>query len=156
MPLDARLADVRLQLDHPPGVVLGVLRLPLLDPLLDDIESAFDAAGSEAPPNPALVAEIERTVQLLSERMLGMAAEALSRRGRLVELLRRSNAGELPAIAFDDADAFGAELRTMLGTDRPFAWRSATCIRSSSARRPLLRRRAGRPRPAGCSRRRAP
>ena len=117
MPLDARLADVRLQLDHPPGVVLGVLRLPLLDPLLDDIESAFDAAGSEAPPNPALVAEIERTVQLLSERMLGTAAEALSRRGRLVELLRRSNAGELPAIAFDDGDAFGAELRTMLGTD---------------------------------------
>ena len=118
MPLDARLAGVRLQLDHPPGVVLGVLRLPLLDPVLDDIESAFDAAGSEAAPNPALVAEIGRTVQLLSEGMLGTAAEALGRRGRLVEFLRRSNAGELPAIAFDDGDAFGAELRTMLGTDR--------------------------------------
>jgi hypothetical protein len=118
MPLHSRLADVRLQLDHPPGVVLGVLRLPLLDPILDDIERGFDAAGTEAPPDPQLVAEIERTVQLLSEGMLGTASDALGRRGRLVELLRRSNGGELPAIAFDDGDAFGAELRTMLRTDR--------------------------------------
>jgi hypothetical protein len=118
MPLVARLADVRIRLDHPPGVVLGVLRLPILDPLLHEIENAFDAAGSEARSDQTLVAEIERTVQLLSERMLGTATEAVGRRGRLVELLRRSNAGELPPIAFDGGDAFGAELRTMLGTDR--------------------------------------
>ena len=116
--LASRLADVRLQLDHPPGVVLGVLRLPILDPLVDEIEAAFDAPRSEAPADKALVGEIERTVQLLSERMLGTAAEAVGRRGRLVELLRRARGGELPPIAFDDADAFGAELRTMLGTDR--------------------------------------
>ena len=116
--LASRLADVRLQLDHPPGVVLGVLRLPILDPILDEIEAAFDSAGSEGPSDEALLAEIERTVQLLSERMLGTAAQAVGRRGRLVELLRRADGGELPPIAFDDADAFGAELRTMLGTDR--------------------------------------
>ncbi len=118
MPLVARLADVRLQLDHPPGVVLGVLRLPILDPLLQDIETAFDSAEGGATSDRALVAEIERMVQLLSERMLGMATEAVGRRGRLVELIRRSHAGELPPIAFDDGDAFGAELRAMLGTDR--------------------------------------
>ena len=50
--------------------------------------------------------------------MLGTAAETVGRRGRLVELLRRADGGELPPIAFDDGDAFGAELRTMLGTDR--------------------------------------
>ena len=117
MPLAARLADVRLQLDHPPGVVLGVLRLPILDPVLEEIETTFDTAGSEGPFDQALVAEIERTVQILSERMLGTAAETVGRRGRLVELLRRADGGELPPIAFDDGDAFGAELRTMLGTD---------------------------------------
>ena len=118
MPLVARLADVRLQLDHPPGVVLGVLRLPILDPLLQEVETAFDSAEGEATFDQALVAEIERLVQLLSERMLGMAIEAVGRRARLVELIRRSHAGELPPIAFDDGDAFGAELRAMLGTDR--------------------------------------
>jgi hypothetical protein len=117
--LAVRLARVRERLDHPPGVMLGVLRLPVLDPLLDDIEAAFDAAGSGASSDPALVAEIERTVALLTERLLGTAPEAVGRRGRLVELLRRAGAGELPAIAFDDGDAFGAELRTMLETDRP-------------------------------------
>jgi hypothetical protein len=114
--LVARLADARGQLDHPPGVSLGVWRLPILDPILDDIDAAFETEGSEAS-DPALVAEIERTVELLTEGMLGTAAEAVGRRGRLVELLRRSNAGELPPIAFDKADAFGAELRTMLATD---------------------------------------
>ena len=114
-----RLAGIRERLDHPPGVILGVMRLPILDPLLDDIEAAFDAAGSTAPSDPVLVGEIERTVALFGERMLGTAPEAVGRRGRLVELLRRAGGGELPPIAFDDGDAFGAELRTMLETDRP-------------------------------------
>jgi hypothetical protein len=118
MPLSARLADVRLQLDHPPGVVMGVLRLPILDPVLHAIEAAFDSVTPGASFDQALVTEIERTVQLLSERVLGMAPEAVGRRGRLVELIRRSHGGELPPIAFDDGDAFGAELRVMLSTDR--------------------------------------
>jgi len=88
--LAVRLAGVRERLDHPPGVILGVFRLPVLDPLLDDIEAVFDAAGSTAPSDRVLLAEIERTVALLSERMLGTAPEAVARRGRLVELLRRA------------------------------------------------------------------
>jgi hypothetical protein len=46
--LSVRLADVRLQLDHPPGVVLGVLRLPILDPILDEIEAAFASLADVA------------------------------------------------------------------------------------------------------------
>ncbi|TAJ99185.1 MAG: DUF4132 domain-containing protein [Chloroflexota bacterium] len=114
----SRLAAIRERLDHPPGVILGVRRLPILEPLLGEIEAAFDTAGSEAPADPALIAEIERTAELMTERMLGDAPETVGPRGRLIELLRRSRGGELPALAFDDGDAFGAELGTMLETDR--------------------------------------
>ena len=52
MPLAARLADVRLQLDHPPGVVLGVLRLPILDPVLEEIETDVRHRGERGAVRP--------------------------------------------------------------------------------------------------------
>jgi hypothetical protein len=108
--LVARLRSVHDQLEQPPGVVLGVLRLPLLDPILDDL-----VAGGLL--SPATTVELERLAELLSRKMLGAAPEALVRRMRIVELLRGFDGGRLPAVAFDGADPFGAELRAMLESD---------------------------------------
>jgi hypothetical protein len=71
------------QLEQPPGVVLGVLRLPLLDPILDDVEVAGRAMPRLAP---EAVVELERLAELLSREILGAAPEALVRRVRIVEL----------------------------------------------------------------------
>ena len=93
--------------------MLGVLRLPVLDPILDELE-AFVA--SEPLPE-AAVAELTRLAELLSTEMLGTAPETVPRRGRIVELLRLADDGRLPPLAADDKDPFGAELRAMLESD---------------------------------------
>jgi hypothetical protein len=124
--LAARLQSLHEQLEHPPGVVLGVLRLPLLDPILDDLEAA---GGAEVESRPGVAAremsrvspeakiELERLIELISREILGAAPEAMGRRLRMVEFLRRSDDGRLPSVAFDGADTFGAELRAMLASD---------------------------------------
>jgi hypothetical protein len=124
--LAARLGSIRERLDHPPGVMLGVLRLPVLDPILDELEAmtgtehgaGHDAAVTDGPPlTPDVVDELERLAEVLSREMLGTAAEAVQRRVRVVELIRRAGDGRLPRVAADDADPFGVELRTMLDSD---------------------------------------
>jgi hypothetical protein len=109
--LTARLAAVREELDQAPGVMLGVLRLPMLDPLIDELERR------EATLAAATLAETERLVALLATGMLGTAPETILRRWRLVEVLRRADGGLLPPLAFDNADPFGLELRAMLESD---------------------------------------
>jgi hypothetical protein len=106
----ARLAAIHARLDHPAGVVLGVLRVHILDSILDELE-----ALSEVPQD--AVAELERLAELLTREMLGTSPEALQRRVRIVELLRRLSDGALTPLAADPADPFGAELRTMLESD---------------------------------------
>lgn len=56
-------------------------------------------------------------VDFLGGPWVGSTAEAQGPRVRLVELLRRADGGRLPLRAFDPADAFGAEMQTLLGTD---------------------------------------
>ena len=109
--LAARLDAVHEQLDQPPGVVLGVLRLPTLDPILDEIK------GSETVLSVASLAQIARLVDLLATGMLGTSSESVQRRGRLVEVLRRAGGGLLPPSAADVGDPFGLELRSMLESD---------------------------------------
>ena len=93
--------------------MLGVLRLPVLDPILDELE----AGGLEQPLPGAAVAELTRLAELLSTEMLGTSPETVPRRGRIVELIRIADGGRLPPLAADDQDPFGAELRSMLESD---------------------------------------
>lgn len=93
--------------------MLGVLRLPVLDPILDELESL---AASEPLPEDVR-SELTRLAELLSNEMLGTASETVPRRGRIVELLRLADGGRLPSLAADDQDPFGAELRAMLESD---------------------------------------
>lgn len=109
----ARLASIHDRLSHPPGVMLGVLRLPILDPILDELEAA--AAGAPLPEE--TTGELARLAELLSREMLGTATETVPRRGRIVELLRIADRGRLPPIAADEQDPFGAELCSMLESD---------------------------------------
>ena len=117
--LATRLAGIRERLDSPPGVMQGILRLPILDGITDELEHLVEAAPDADHPigDPDLVAEIERMVDLLAEPWMGAAPEAMGRRIRLVEVLRRVDRGDLPPRAFDPGDAFGAEMRAMLETD---------------------------------------
>jgi hypothetical protein len=117
--LAARLADIRARLDHPPGVSLGILRLPILDGITDELEAAVGSAPDADRPisDPELLTELERMVDFLAGAWIGAAQETQGRRLRLVELLRRADGGRLPPRAFDPGDAFGAELRAMASTD---------------------------------------
>lgn len=117
--LAARLAEIRARLDHPPGVSLGVLRLPILDGITDELEALVASAPDAHRPiqDPELLAELERVVDLLAGPWIGAAQETQSRRLRLVDLLRLADGGRLPPRAFDPGDAFGAELRAMVSTD---------------------------------------
>lgn len=117
--LATRLADIRKRLDHPPGVSLGILRLPILDGITGELEALVASAPDPDRPitDPDLLAEIERMVDLLAGPWIGAAAETQGRRSRLVELLRRADGGRLPPRAFDPGDAFGAEMQAMLATD---------------------------------------
>lgn len=118
--LAARLAEIRARLDHPPGVMLGIHRLPILDGITLELEALVASATDAARPigDAELVAEIERTVDLLAGPWIGAAPETQGRRLRLVDLLRRADGGRLPPRAFDPGDAFGADLQGMLTTDR--------------------------------------
>ncbi len=108
----ARLAAIHARLDHPPGVMLGVRRLPILDPILDELE-ALPVVPTDA------VAELERLAELFTRELLGTAPETVQRRVRIVELIRRANDGRLPPLAADPGDPFGEELRAMLESDEP-------------------------------------
>lgn len=118
--LAARLAEIRARLDHPPGVMLGILRLPILDGITDELEALVASAPDPDRPirDSELLVEIERTVDLLTGPWIGAAPETQGRRLRLVDLLRRADGGRLPPRAFDPGDAFGADLQAMLATDR--------------------------------------
>jgi len=114
--LAARLADVHRRLDYPPGVMAGVLELPILDPILDELDARFADEGADDQPA-RILAELERLADLLLTGMLGTSPDALQRRVRVVDLLRRADRGRLPPSVADEGDAFGVELRTMLETD---------------------------------------
>lgn len=94
--LATRLADIRARLDHPPGVMLGILRLPILDGVTDELEALVASAPDPDHPisDPELLAEIEQTVDLLTGPW-GAAAETQARRLRLVEIPRRADGGRL-------------------------------------------------------------
>jgi hypothetical protein len=117
--LAARLAEIRARLDQPPGVMLGILRLPILDGITDELEALVASAPDPDRPirDPELLTEIEQTVDLLTAPWIGAAPETQRRRVRLVDLLRRADGGRLPLRAFDPGDAFGADLQAMLATD---------------------------------------
>jgi hypothetical protein len=114
-----RLAEIRARLDHPPGVMLGIIQLPILDGITDELETLVVSAPDPDRPirDLELLGEIEQTVDLLTGPWIGAAPETQGPRLRLVELLRRADGGRLPPRAFDPGDAFGAELRAMLATD---------------------------------------
>jgi hypothetical protein len=114
-----RLAGIRERLDSSPGVMQGILRLPILDGIIDELEAAVASASDQDQPirDPELLAEIERMADLLAGQWIGAAREAQGRRVRLVELLRRADAGKLPPRAFDAGDEFGAQMQAMLETD---------------------------------------
>ncbi|HET7727779.1 MAG TPA: DUF4132 domain-containing protein [Candidatus Limnocylindrales bacterium] len=114
-----RLADIRGRLDQPDGTGLRLQRLHLLDGITDEMEEHVDSASDPERPieDPSLVEELERMVDFLGGPWVGTAPEAQGRRVRLVELLRRADRGRLPLRAFDPADAFGADMQTMLATD---------------------------------------
>ncbi len=95
--------------------MLGVLNLPLLDGITAEIERVGVVT------DPGLRVELERTVDLLSDEWLGSRPESVSRRMRLVEVLRRAAGGTLPERAFDRGDPFGVQMRTMLATDPALA-----------------------------------
>jgi hypothetical protein len=109
--LIARLAAIHGQLDQPPGVILGVVRLPILDPVLAELERL------EGGLSPLVLVALERIVALLATGMLGTAPETVNRRERLIEVLRRAERGLLPPLVADDGDPFGVELRSMLESD---------------------------------------
>lgn len=117
--LAARLADIRARLDHPPGVMLGIRRLPLLDGITEELEALVATAPDPDRPvaDRELLAELERMVDLLAGPWIGAAPETQGRRLRLVEILRRADGGRLPPRAFDSGDAFGADLQAMVTTD---------------------------------------
>src|SRR4051794_9908208 len=104
--LSSRLADIRDRLDHPPGVVLGVLRLPILDGITDELEAQFASVpeNQRSVLDRDVLTEIERMVDLLAGPSLGAAPEAQGRRIRLVEVLRQADRGRLPPRAFDHGD----------------------------------------------------
>lgn len=99
--------------------MLGILRLPILDGITDELEALVAAAHDKDHPigDPELVAEIERMVDVLTGPWIGAAPETQARRLRLVDILRRADGGRLPQRAFDPGDAFGAELQAILATD---------------------------------------
>jgi Domain of unknown function (DUF4132) len=111
--LAARLAALYPRFDHPPGVRLGVLRLPILDSILGELE----AIAADRPLPDVVVAELTRLAELLLVEMLGAAPETVPWRGRIVELIRISDGGSLPPLAADAMDAFGEEVRAMLESD---------------------------------------
>jgi uncharacterized protein DUF4132 len=113
--LATRLAALHERLDVPPGVMAGVLRLPILDPILEELEVLQrDAPGRVSP---AVLVELGRLAELLTTGMLGTAAEAVPRRARVIELLRVADGGRLPPIVADLGDPFGEELASMLESD---------------------------------------
>jgi hypothetical protein len=114
--LAERLAGLRSRIDWAPGVIAGVYQLPSLDPVLDEVESLLGAGGKGWLP-PDVVRELEALAELLLLGMLVGSPEALARRIRVVELLRRAAGGLLPALVADPEDDFGATLRAMLETD---------------------------------------
>ena len=113
--LAERLAGLRGRLTYPPGVIAGVLQLPSLDPILDEVELRLDDGGDRLPP--AILRELEALAALLLTGMLGTSPEALARRIRVVGFLRRAGDGLLPSLVADDEDDFGATLAAMLETD---------------------------------------
>ena len=119
IPFAIRLADIRGRLDGPDGAGLALQRLHILDGITDEIEEHVASAPDPERPleDPALVEELERMVDFLAGPWVGAAPEAQGRRVRLVGLLRRADGGRLPLRAFDPADAFGADMQAMLGTD---------------------------------------
>jgi hypothetical protein len=93
----------------------GVLRLHILDGLLDELEAISSTDGALL--RGAAVLELERLADLLVKGMFGTSPESIQRRVRVVELLRRADDGRLPALIADAADAFGVELQAMLASD---------------------------------------
>ena len=114
--LAGRLAGLRARLTYPPGVSAGVLQLPSLDPVLDDVEARLDTGDDDGLAAP-VVRELEALAALLLTGMLGTSPDALARRIRVVEVLRRAAGGRLPALVADEQDDFGARLGAMLETD---------------------------------------
>lgn len=112
----ARLAALHERLDVPPGTMAGVLRLPILDGILGELET-MTSAGAAGALADDVVAELERLAELLLTGMLGTSPEAVQPRIRVVELLRRADGGRLPLAAADPDDPFGEELRSMLASD---------------------------------------
>jgi hypothetical protein len=66
--LATRLAEIRERLDFPPGVSLGILRLPILDGVIDELEALVASASDPDRPisGPVLEGEIGETVDLLT------------------------------------------------------------------------------------------
>jgi hypothetical protein len=114
--LAARLAEIHERLDYPPGVVAGVLALPILDPILDELEATTARDPLIELPSD-VTAEIERLADVLLTGMLGTSPEAIQRRVRVLDVLRRADRGRLPARVADPGDPFGLELQAMLETD---------------------------------------
>ena len=124
----ARLAKIRERILATPS---AWVQLPLLEGVTKDLELFIKPAYrsyafvGEAPPIPQLdeaaIAELELLIDLLAGEVLGPTPQAAQPRARLVEVLRIVQGGSLPLLAFDEADAFGAEMRTLLATDSPLA-----------------------------------
>jgi hypothetical protein len=122
--LATRLAQLR---EHLLAIPSAWSRLPALAGVVADLEVLLRPAyrnvtfGVQASPIPGLDAatlvELEGLIESLSGEALGPVPDAVQPRARLVEVLRVARGGPLPALAFDEADAFGAQMRTMVATD---------------------------------------
>ena len=114
--LELELALLRLGSTFGPGVSLGWLRLPLLDPILNDLER-LDVANL----GPDLLHEIEEFAVHLETPGLRDEREAYQRRPRLIDAIHRAETGRLSPLAFDPGDDYGAAMRAMVETDQDLA-----------------------------------
>ncbi len=106
------LALCHFALDLGFGVALSWRRLPLLDPVLDDLE--------RAPADAAISGQAARLIDLLANETISLDAGAAQRRLRLVAWLARRQP-ELSALAFDPADDFGRLMRDIGDGDERLA-----------------------------------
>ena len=114
--LEVELALARLGSTFDPGVGLGRMRLPLFDPILDDL-----ARIEVIRVGPELAHEIELAAEHLASDALAAEREAIDRRPRLVEAIHRLRPGAISPLAFDAGDDYGATMRALVETDLKLA-----------------------------------
>ena len=117
------LALCRSAIDLGYGIALSWMRLPLLDPMLEDLDRIAPTSGT-----PELIDEAECLVDVLANETLAMDGGSAPRRLRLLAFLTRMRPPGIPADTYDGADAYGAAMTALVASDRELASGAASLL----------------------------